>query len=94
MCAMMQAPKGREKVYLTRAGSQHYHRFFLTIFSHNHVDWDFFIHETSLLHHMHGRIADPMASAERDVLSLEEAQAINGAFKALPPRQGWRPLVC
>ena len=45
---------------------------FLTIFSHNHVDWDFFIHETSLLHHMHGRIAEPMASAERDVLSLEE----------------------
>jgi hypothetical protein len=31
---------------------------FLTIFSHNHVDWDFFIHETSLLHHMHGRIAE------------------------------------
>ena len=52
MCAMMQAPKGREKVYLTRAGSQHYHRFFLTIFSHNHVDSDFFIHETTLLHHM------------------------------------------
>jgi hypothetical protein len=51
-------------VDLTRAVSQ----LFLTIFSHNHVDWDFFIHETSLLHHMshcpHGRIAEhPIANA-------------------------------